>query len=104
MSALVLACGVIRITGRHFTGGARPFGMGAERSVEEIQRGAGTIRRTEGFDGGVGARTDTLSKVIAVLEKAAVEFLNDERPGVRMRAPRPGSPSGEGKRRRFPLP
>ena len=46
----------------------------------------GTIRRMESFDGPVGARTETLAKVVAVLEKAGVEFLNDERPGVRMRA------------------
>jgi predicted transcriptional regulator len=45
----------------------------------------GTIRRMESFDGEVGARTSTLSKVIAALEKAGVEFLGDKRPGVRMR-------------------
>jgi hypothetical protein len=39
----------------------------------------------EEFDGPVAARTDTLGRVVAVLEKAGVEFLNDERPGVRQR-------------------
>ena len=39
----------------------------------------------EGFDGPVGARTETLGKVVSVLEKAGVEFLNDERPGVRLK-------------------
>jgi hypothetical protein len=39
----------------------------------------------EEFDGPVAARTDTLGRVVAVLEKAGVEFLNDERPGVRAR-------------------
>ncbi len=37
------------------------------------------------FNGPVAARTDTLGRVVAVLEKAGVEFLNDERPGVRQR-------------------
>jgi hypothetical protein len=45
----------------------------------------GTVKRMEGFDGPVGARTDTLRRIVAVFEKAGVEFLNDNRPGVRMR-------------------
>lgn len=40
----------------------------------------------ESFDGEVGARTSTLSLVQRALEKAGVEFLNHERPGVRMKA------------------
>ena len=43
----------------------------------------GTVKRMEGFDGPVGARTDTLRRIVAVLEKAGIEFLNDGRPGVR---------------------
>jgi hypothetical protein len=39
----------------------------------------------EGFDGPVGARTETLGKVVLALEKAGVEFLNDESPGVRIK-------------------
>jgi hypothetical protein len=39
----------------------------------------------EGFDGAVGARTDTLGKVAAVLERAGIEFLDDGSPGVRIR-------------------
>jgi hypothetical protein len=39
----------------------------------------------EGFDGPVRARTETLDRIVAVLEKAGVEFLDEERPGVRLR-------------------
>jgi hypothetical protein len=39
----------------------------------------------EGFDGPVAARTETLGRVVAVLERAGVEFLDEERPGVRLR-------------------
>ena len=46
-----------------------------------------TVRRMEGFDGAVGARTDTLAKVVAILEKAGVEFLNNDKPGVRLSGP-----------------
>ena len=45
----------------------------------------GTVKRIEGFDGPVDARTDTLRKIMAVLEKAGIEFLNDDRPGVRLK-------------------
>ena len=48
----------------------------------------GTIKRMESFDGPVGARTDTVRQVVAVLEKAGIEFLNGELPGVRMTPPR----------------
>jgi hypothetical protein len=39
----------------------------------------------EGFDGPVAARTETLGRIVAVLEEAGVEFLDEERPGVRLR-------------------
>jgi hypothetical protein len=38
----------------------------------------------EGFEGPVSARTETLDKIVAVLERAGVEFLDEERPGVRL--------------------
>jgi predicted transcriptional regulator len=46
----------------------------------------GTIRRMESFSGRIGSRTSTLSDVQAALEKAGIQFLNDESPGVRLRA------------------
>lgn len=48
----------------------------------------GTVKRMEGFDGPVGARTDTLTRVVTVFEKAGVDFLNDDGPGVRLKAAR----------------
>ncbi len=42
----------------------------------------------EGFDDAVGARTDTLHSVVAILEKAGIEFLNGDGPGVRLRVPK----------------
>jgi hypothetical protein len=57
----------------------------------------GTIQRMENFDGPVGSRTETLARVVTVLEKAGVEFLNDDRPGVRMRGPQAtGAQKGKG--------
>jgi len=42
----------------------------------------------EGFDGPVGARTETLVRIVDVFEKAGVEFLNSDAPGVRLRIAR----------------
>jgi predicted transcriptional regulator len=44
----------------------------------------GTIRRMESFEGEIGSRTSTLSQVQSTMEKAGLEFLNDDRPGVRL--------------------
>jgi predicted transcriptional regulator len=61
-------------------------------SQAELSRRArvalGTIKRLESEDGPVNARTDTLRRLIAVFEKAGVEFLNEETPGVRFRGRR----------------
>jgi hypothetical protein len=40
----------------------------------------------ENFVGAVAARTETLGRVVSVLEKAGVEFLDNDRPGVRVNA------------------
>jgi len=45
----------------------------------------GTIRRMESFDGAIGCRASTLAKVCGTLESAGVEFLNDDKPGVRLK-------------------
>ena len=45
----------------------------------------GTIRPMESFTEQIGSRTSTLSQVQQELEKAGIQFLNDEGPGVRIR-------------------
>jgi len=45
----------------------------------------GTLRRMEGFDGPVSARTESLTRVVLTLEKAGVEFLDSGNPGVRLK-------------------
>ena len=42
----------------------------------------------ESFDGPIGSRTETLAKVVAVFEKAGIEFLNSDSPGLRLRKKR----------------
>jgi predicted transcriptional regulator len=46
---------------------------------------ANTIRRMEGFDGPIGARTDSMRRLQRALEAAGVEFRPDG--SVRLREP-----------------
>lgn len=39
----------------------------------------------ESFDDVIGSQTATLLKVQTALEKGGIEFLNDDRPGVRLK-------------------
>ena len=41
----------------------------------------------ESFEGAIQSHTGTLLRVQTALEKAGIEFLDDDRPGVRLRAP-----------------
>jgi hypothetical protein len=53
----------------------------------------GTVRRMESFESEIGSRTSTLSRVQAVLERAGIEFLGGDQPGVRLRAVQPRTES-----------
>ena len=56
-----------------------------ERPAKKARVAIGTIRRMESFEGEIGARTSTLFRVQGTLEKAGMEFLNDDRPEVRVK-------------------
>jgi transcriptional regulator with XRE-family HTH domain len=77
------------ITGRQLRAARVLIGMEQIDLAERARVAIGTIRRMESFDGEIGARTTTLSLVKKALEKAGIEFLNDDRPGVRLNA-KPG--------------
>jgi hypothetical protein len=48
--------------------------------------GLGTVRRMEDAAGPVSARIENVISVAVAFEAAGVEFLNDDRPGVRMKS------------------
>ncbi len=82
---VVIRFGLIVITGRHIRAARALVGWSQSDLSKKSNSARGTIRRMEAFDGAVGARTETLGRIIAALEKAGVEFLNDGQPGVRMK-------------------
>jgi predicted transcriptional regulator len=76
---------LIVITGRHIRAARALLGWAQGELSKRSKVALRTIRRMEGFDSAVGARTDTLGRVVAVLEKAGVEFLDSGSPGVRLK-------------------
>lgn len=75
---------MIVINGRHVRAARALLGWTQEELSARAKVALGTVKRMEGFDGPVGARTDTLRRIVTVFEKAGVEFLNDDKPGVRL--------------------
>jgi predicted transcriptional regulator len=75
---------LITITGRHIRAARALLGWAQLDLSKKAKVALGTIRRMESFDGPVGARTETLGKIVVALEKAGIEFLNGDRPGVRL--------------------
>lgn len=74
------------ITGRQLKAARALVGWEQTDLAKKAAVAISTVRRMESFEGEVGARTATLSLVQKALEKAGIEFLNHERPGVRMKA------------------
>ena len=58
-----------------------------EQLAEAVGIAATTLRRIESFDDRLAARHYTVIRLQRALEAAGVEFTDDGRPGVRMRAP-----------------
>jgi predicted transcriptional regulator len=73
------------ITGRQLRAARVLLGWEQVELAKRARVAIGTIRRMESFSGEIGSRTSTLSQVQQALEKAGIEFLNDESPGVRIR-------------------
>lgn len=57
------------------------------RLAKAARVAVGTIRRMEAFEGIISSQTGTLYDVQKALEKGGIEFLNDDRPGVRLKTP-----------------
>jgi predicted transcriptional regulator len=74
------------ITGRQLRAARALLGWEQLELAKRSRIAIGTIRRMESFAGQISSRTSTLSQVQQTLEKAGIQFLNDESPGVRLRA------------------
>ena len=78
---------LITITSGHLRAARALLGWSQNELSRKSKVALGTIRRMEGFDGPVIARTDTLGQVTSALEKAGIEFLDGGGPGVKLKRP-----------------
>jgi hypothetical protein len=74
------------ITGRQLRAARGLLGWGQVELANKAKVAIGTIRRMESFDEEVGCQASTLYKVRTALEKGGIEFLHDDKPGVRLNA------------------
>jgi transcriptional regulator with XRE-family HTH domain len=73
------------ITGRQLRAARVLLGWEQIELAKRSRIAIGTIRRMESFAGQIRSRTSTLAQVQQAMEKAGIQFLNDESPGVRLR-------------------
>ena len=82
----MLAFPLLLISGRHIRAARGLIGWTQKDLAGKSKVALGTLRRMEESDGPASTRTETLIRVMTALQKAGVEFLNDDRPGVRLMA------------------
>jgi len=75
---------LIVITGRHIRAARALLGWTQEELSAKAKVALGTVKRMEGFDDQISARTDTLLRIVGVFETAGIEFLDSGSPGVRL--------------------
>lgn len=74
-------------TGRQLRAARALLGWDQIRLAKAARVAVGTIRRMEAFEGIINSQTATLYDVQKALEKGGIEFLDDDRPGVRLKTP-----------------
>jgi transcriptional regulator with XRE-family HTH domain len=73
--------------GRQLRAARALLGWDQIRVAKAAHVAVGTIRRMESFEGAINSQTAKLYDVQKALEKGGIEFLNDDRPGVRLKVP-----------------
>lgn len=76
---------MIIVTGRHIRAARALLGWSQEGLAAKAKVAIGTVRKMEDTDGPVGSRTDSLFKVVTILERAGIEFLDSGEPGVKLK-------------------
>ena len=73
------------VNGRQLRAARVLLGWDQTKLASSARVAIGTVRRMESFDGAIHSQTGTLLRVQRALEKAGIEFLDDDRPGVRLK-------------------
>jgi len=77
---------LIVLTGKHIRAASGLLGWSQQELSRRAKVGIASVRRMEDCEGPISARTDTLLSVAGAIQKGGVDFLNDDRPGVRMKS------------------
>jgi transcriptional regulator with XRE-family HTH domain len=75
----------VQVTSQQVKAARALLGWTSIQLAEAAGVGKATIWRLESVDGPLGGESETVAKIVGALEAAGVEFLDDSRPGVRMR-------------------
>ena len=78
----------ISITGPQLKAARALARLSGRELAQKAQVAHGTIKRIEADPGPIQARTNTVRKLVAALERAGVEFIDTGAPGVRLRPQR----------------
>jgi len=71
--------------GRQLRAARALLGWDQAKLAKAARVAIGTIRRMESFTDAINSQTGTLYNVQKALERGGIEFLNDDRPGVRLK-------------------
>jgi transcriptional regulator with XRE-family HTH domain len=71
--------------GRQLRAARALLGWDQPKLAKAARVAIGTVRRMESFEGTIQSHTGTLLRVQTALERGGIEFLDDDRPGVRLR-------------------
>jgi hypothetical protein len=81
----------VRVTSQQVKAARALLSWTSVQLADAARVGKATIWRLESVDGPLGGEPETVAKIVGALEAAGVEFLDDSRPGVRMRPVAPTS-------------
>jgi transcriptional regulator with XRE-family HTH domain len=78
---------ILKVSVRQIKAARALLGWSQEELASSANLSIPTIKRLEAHDGPLGGRTDTGDKIGAALEKAGIEFIDENGggPGVRLR-------------------
>ena len=79
---------IAHVTGRQLAAARALASLDQETIAKAANISVGTLRRMEATDGPASGYPNNVAAVIAALEKAGVDFLDDGQ-GVRLKAPQP---------------
>lgn len=78
----------LTLQGRHVRAARALLGWKQADLARKAHISKGTIKRIEAEDGQVPVYYDTAKRIIRTFEKAGVEFLDEDMPGVRLKLPK----------------